>query len=82
MTDVTATQVATHSVRIPALRTLALVLGRSLGRLSKACGRGLIDASGACARAHELAYVKTGCATVERRRLALDADSDGRDPSW
>ena len=79
MTDFTANQVAIHNVRLPGLRASALILGRSIGRLLKTCGRGLVDASGAYARAQELALLNS---SIEKQRLAFDSGDEGRDPSW
>ena len=82
MTVVTTNQVVAPSIRVPSLRAQVLIFGRSIGRLLKACGRGLADAWIAYAQAQELAYGKPGRASVEKQRLALDSDGEGRDPSW
>ena len=82
MTVGTAAQVAAHSVSVPNLRTPALILGKSIGRLLMAFGRVLIDVSKAYALAQELAYVRPGGVALEEQRLTLDTDGEGRDPSW
>ena len=84
MTVVATNQVAAYSFRFrfPSLRTRSLILGRSIGRLLTACGRGFVDASGAYARALELVYARPNGVSVEKERQALDSDSEGRDPSW
>ena len=82
MTFFTTDDVAAHRVRIPNLRAPTLIFGRNTGGLLKACGRGLSDATRAYAQALELAYVKPGSVPVEKPRLILDADGEGRDPNW
>jgi hypothetical protein len=82
MTVVTTNQVAAHSVRVPSLRTPALIFGRSIGRLLTACGRGFAEASRAYALAQELAYVRPDSVSVEKQRRVLETDDEGRDPSW
>ena len=82
MTDITTTQIAARSVRIPSLRAPLLVIGWGIGSLLMACGRGFVDLSKAYTQALELAYVKPYRISAQRQRQAPDADLEGRDPNW
>ncbi len=82
MTDITTNQIASPSIRIPGLAAPLLVIGRGIGRLPMACGRGFVDLTKAYVGALELVYVRPVHISAQKQQLAPDADLEGRDPNW
>lgn len=82
MNEITTTQIAVGSMRIFSLRAPLLVIGRGIGSLLMACGRGFVDLSKAYARVLEIAYVEPFRISAQRQRPAPDADLKNRNPNW
>lgn len=83
MTDITTTSpIAIGSIRTTRSRNPLLVIGQGIGRLMKACSRGLRGLLVAYVRAIELAYLEPYRIHSRKEQAAPDADFEGRDPSW